>query len=142
MNIYLFIIVSSLYIVSLALIDGLFNRLIFRDIKKLPYESKEKAVIYQLPEWRYIGVFFLVVLPVLIPLIVSYFLGGLQYVLVYLAVLLFWQWDVIFGKLVFEDWFGDSPSIALPFVGWLKFNIFVVIGVRLVLFGIVVLMVL
>lgn len=53
--------------------------------------------------------------------------------LVYWIVLLLVQWDVIFGKLVFDDWLGDSPSICLPKVGWLSFSLQLVIAGRIIL---------
>jgi len=134
MPLLIFITLSSLYIGSLAIVDGLFNRLVFREDAKFPYESKEKKSIYKLPEWKYIGVIFLIILPVVLPCLVSYFIGGLYYVLVYLSALMVIQWDMIFGKLVFDNWFGDKPSIALPFIGWINTNLSDVVWVRIIIF--------
>lgn len=130
MQIAWFIILSAIYVTSLAIVDGLFNRLIFRQDSAKPYESKAKHSIYQLPEWHYVGLIFLVVLPIILPLSASYLLGGLKYTLIYTIILLIVQWDVIFGKLVFHDWWGDTPSISLPYVGWLSFPLRLIILIR------------
>ncbi len=115
-----FSIISIAYIASLAIVDGLFNRLIFRDNRKLSYQSNEKQQIYKSWEWGYIGIIFLIVLPVIIPFFVAYFFGGQKYVLIYLFWLFLIQWDMIFGKLVFDNWFGDTPSLAIPIIGWIR----------------------
>lgn len=133
MNNLLFITSSALYVTSLAAIDGIFNRLIFRNNRALPYEHIIKRKIYSLPEWQYIGIILLIILPLLLPLFVSYSHGGLSHALTYLIVLLLIQWDMIFGKIVFNDWFGDKPSIALPYLGWVSFSLKLVIITRLML---------
>lgn len=69
-------------------------------------------------EWKAIGVILLVILPIVLPVVVSYLVGGIHLTLVYLIILCFVPWDIIFGKLVFDNWLGDTPSIALPFIGW------------------------
>jgi hypothetical protein len=114
-----FIIISVLYVSSIAIIDGCFNRLVFREYRKFAYSSKEKQNILRAKEWRVIGVFMLLVLPFFIPFIVSYAIGGIPYVLLYLIVFNIVEWDLIFGYLVFDNWFGDTPSIALPGIGWI-----------------------
>ncbi len=129
-----FVLISTIYVLSLAVVDGLFNRLVFRADRKLPYGSSGKRKIYHLPEWKYIGVIFLVVLPLIIPLAVSWMIGGLKYVLVYLAIFSLVQWDMIFGKLVFDSWFGDTPSIDLPKIGWISISIYKSILTRLAIF--------
>lgn len=131
--------IAALYILCLALVDGLFNRLVFREKRKLAYAAPAKQRIYQHWEWQYIGLLLLVILPVGIPVIVAFSLGGLQYVWIYLALLMVLQWDVLFGKLVFDDWWGDTPSIALPGIGWMHHDLKSVILARLslaALFGV------
>ncbi len=130
----IFITISALYVTCLALVDGLFNRLVFRNNRALPYHSRVKQEIFSRSEWQYIGLILLIVLPVIIPIIISYVIGGIQYVCVYLAVLMFIQWDVIFGKLVFDNWWGDTPSIALPWVGWISNDLRRVIVIRFIFF--------
>jgi hypothetical protein len=127
-----FSLLSIIYIVSLAVTDGLFNRLVFRQARKLPYKSTKKREIYNYVEWRWVGVIFLVILPVILPMTVSFLFGGWKYLMIYLFWLLVIQWDVIFGKLVFDDWLGDSPSISLPHVGWITLPLKLVIVVRLI----------
>lgn len=127
----IFITISALYVTCLALVDGLFNRLVFRNNRVLPYHSRVKQEIFSRSEWQYIGLVLLIVLPVIIPTIISYVIGGIQYVYVYLAVLMFIQWDVIFGKLVFDNWWGDTPSIALPWIGWISNDLRRVIVIRM-----------
>lgn len=136
-----FILLSAIYTALLAITDGLFNRLVFREIKDEPYESAKKQAIYKSWEWRYIGLIFLIVLPIIIPGIAAYFLGGVKFVLIYLAVFSLIQWDVIFGKLVFNNWLGDSPSIALPYFGWFKFDIKGIIVFRTLLFLVLILII-
>lgn len=67
----------------------------------------------------------------IIPITTSFIFGGLIYSLIYIICLLVVPWDVIFGKLVFDDWFGDTPSISIPFVGWLSFPLWLVVITRL-----------
>ena len=129
----LFVLISAIYVFCLALIDALFNRLIFREIKKLPYAAKEKQIIYKNWEWQGIGLILLVILPMVLPSLVSYLVGGWKYLGIYWVIFLTIQWDVIFGKLVFDDWWGDTPSIALPFIGWRQFNLKRVVWSRLIL---------
>ena len=129
----LFVAASAAYVAALAVVDGFFNRLVFRGARKLPYESPAKKPIYALPEWRVIGAVHLVLLPVVFPCLAAWAIGGRKYVLAYLAVLCLVQWDMIFGRIVFEDWFGDTPSIALPGLGWRRFPLGPVVAVRLAL---------
>ena len=129
----LFVAASAAYVAALAVVDGFFNRLVFREVRKLPYESPAKEPIYALPEWGVIGAVHLVFLPVVFPCLTAWAIGGLKYVLAYLAVLCLVQWDMIFGRIVFDDWFGDTPSIALPGLGWRRFPLGPVVAVRLAL---------
>ena len=134
-----FCVIAALYILCLALVDGLFNRLVFREKRKLAYVAPAKQKIYQHWEWQYIGLLLLIILPVVFPVIVAFSLGGMQYVWIYLALLMLLQWDVLFGKLVFDDWWGDTPSIALPGIGWMHHELKSVILARLslaALFGV------
>lgn len=124
-----FWVISAVYVSLLAIVDGVFNRLIFRAHRTLPYDSLHKSKIYTLPEWRYIGVILLFILPAVLPLPISYALGGWPKVIEYLIILMLVQWDIIFGKIVFDDWWGDSPSIALPYFGWFSFPLkYIVLG--------------
>lgn len=59
-------------------------------------------------------------------------IGGIEYVLVYILILAIIDWDIIFGKLVFNKWFGDLPSICLPFAGWIHFKLLPTIIIRLI----------
>lgn len=133
MNEVYFIILSVLYITALAAVDGLFNRLVFGNKRKLSYFSKEKQRIYKQWEWRVIGIIFLIILPIVLPSLAAYLFGGLKYVTLYWIIVLLVPWDVVFGALVFDDWFGDSPSIALPILGWMNFPLLNVMIVRLLL---------
>lgn len=126
-----FVVCSIMYITSLAAIDGLFNRLIFRENRKLPYSSEHKQKIYNAYwEWKAIGLILLFFLPVVLPSIVSYYFGGISYLITYWIVLLLVAWDVIFGALLFDDLFGDSPSFALPFIGWRNFDLKPILATR------------
>lgn len=120
-NEMIFILISIFYVISLAILDGVFNRLVFRENRKLSYFSETKQRIYKLNEWKYIGLILLVILPIILPTILILFCLNLRYFLLYLVVLVSVPWDNIFGKVVFDDWFGDTPSIALPIVGWQHF---------------------
>ena len=120
-NEMIFILISIFYVISLAILDGVFNRLVFRENRKLSYFSETKQRIYKLNEWKYIGLILLVILPIILPTILILFCLNLRYFLLYLVVLVSVPWDNIFGKIVFDDWFGDTPSIALPIVGWQHF---------------------
>ncbi len=113
-----FILCSVIYVCSLAVIDGVFNRLVFRENRKLSYFSPKKRQVYQMSGWKVIGIVLLIVLPLIIPIAVSFALGGIKFVLIYLIVFTLIDWDIIFGKLVFDNWLGDTPSIALPKIGW------------------------
>lgn len=119
----IFILVSIFYITSLAILDGIFNRLVFRENRKLSYFSETKQRIYKLNEWKYIGLILLIILPIILPTTLILFYLNLKYLLLYLIVLVSVPWDNIFGKIVFDDWFGDTPSIALPVVGWQHFKL-------------------
>ncbi|KKP47624.1 MAG: hypothetical protein UR39_C0003G0027 [Candidatus Woesebacteria bacterium GW2011_GWA1_33_30] len=127
----LFVFASSVYVTSLAIIDGLVNRLIFRENSKLSYFSAEKQEIYKRKEWFWYCFLFLIILPFVIPTIFSFLIGGIQYVLVYILILAVIDWDIIFGKIVFDKWFGDLPSICLPFIGWVHFKLLPTIIIRL-----------
>lgn len=129
----IFIILSTLYVTSLAIIDGLYNRLVFREKRKLSYFSPQKKIIYKYWEWRVIGVIFLIFLPIILPSVIAYLIGGIFFVTLYWVVLLLIPWDIIFGALVFNNWFGDTPSIALPFYGWINLSLSKVMIVRLIL---------
>lgn len=122
MTIFL-IVLSFIYLVSMAVVDGMFNRLIFREDRKLPYNSSQKQKIYKKWEWKVIGVLYLLVLPLIIPTTVAYIIGGWWYVLGYGIVFLVVQWDMIFGKIVFGSWTSDTPSIAIPIVGWIQVSL-------------------
>jgi hypothetical protein len=130
MNETIFSVISVLYLVSLALIDGLFNRLIFRDSRTCSYSSEDKKEIYKQWEWKAIGVIFLVFLPIILPSLISYLIGGVSLMVLYWAILLLVPWDMFFGALVFDDWFGDTPSIALPIVGWVSVPLLTTMIVR------------
>ena len=127
-----FIVLSAMHVIFCALTDAYFNRLIFREIAKLPVLSKEKKEIYDRKEWSYVSLFFLIGIAVVIPCGFAYLIGGFSYVLIYLAILAFVQWDIIFGKVLMGDWFGDIPSMKLPKFGWLRVNLKAVVLVRLV----------
>lgn len=129
----IFIIASMIYVTSLAVVDALVNRLIFRENHKFSYFSPEKEKIYKMKEWQWYCFLFLIVLPIVIPVTLSYLIGGPQYILIYVLVFVLIDWDIIFGKVVFDKWFGDLPSICLPFVGWIHFKIVPTIIIRLVL---------
>jgi hypothetical protein len=129
----LFIIISVVYIISIAIVDGAFNRLIFREHRTKPYHSPEKQQILGMWEWKVVGLLYLLVIPVIIPTIVSYALGGLYYAMIYLTVFCVIQWDVIFGKIVFGHWLGDTPHMALPLIGWFTMPLLKAVQLRLVL---------
>jgi len=112
----IFILLSVIYVTSLAIIDSLVNRLIFREHHKLSYFSSEKKDIYKLSEWVLYCALFVIVLPVF-PIFICIAFLGIKYVLIYIIVLAIFDWDLIFGKIVFNNWFGDLPSICLPRVG-------------------------
>ncbi len=131
MGYIVFIVLSALYVATLAVVDGLFNRLIFRELRDASYFSEEKSAIYKRPEWRAIGVLFLIVLPVIIPAAAAYALGGWRYVGTYAAILLLVQWDIIFGKIVFGRWLGDTPSIAVPKIGWVHLPLIPTVAARI-----------
>lgn len=124
---------SLIYLTSLAVVDGIFNRLVFREKRKLPYSSLEKKEIYQLWEWRAVGLILLLLLPIVLPSLTAYLLGGVSYLLIYLILLLLLPWDLIFGALVFDDILGDRPSIALPYLGWISLPLWLVMAIRLIL---------
>ena len=56
--------------------------------------------------------------------------GSLARLLHWLIFLLV-NWDVIFGRIVFDDWLGDTPSMKLFRLGWIHTSIWVSIGARL-----------
>lgn len=126
-----FLILSGMHATFCALTDGYFNRLIFRELSPLPVLSAEKKPIYDRKEWIYISIFFLVGIGVVIPSCFSYLIGGFSYMLLYLAVLMLVQWDVIFGKVLMGDWFGDLPAMKVPKLGWIRLNLKVAISIRI-----------
>lgn len=128
-----FLLFAFLYNLSLAAIDGLFNRLIFRDIRKLSHFSSSKQKIYHLPEWGYIGLIFLILIGIVFPTLASYFFAGWKFVFLYQAVYWLSPWDYIFGKLVFSDWLGDTPSLKIPWIGWIHLSLLQYTIIRLVL---------
>lgn len=127
-----FLVTSGLHVTLCALTDGYFNRLIFRELSPLPVRSNEKRPIYDRKEWVYISVFFLIGIAVVIPSCFAYLIGGLGYVLLYIVVLLLIQWDVIFGRILMGDWFGDLPAMKVPKLGWVRLNLKMAILVRVV----------
>lgn len=127
-----FLIVSGAHVTFCALTDGYFNRLIFRELSPLPVLSSEKKPIYDRKEWIYISIFFLIGIGVVIPCCFAYLIGGLSYVLLYLAVLMLIQWDVIFGKVLMGDWFGDLPAMKVPKLGWIRLNLKLAIAIRVI----------
>lgn len=146
-----FIIISVLYLTSLALVDGLFNRLVFRQERTLSYFSEQKEIIYKLWEWKAIGVIFLIFLTIILPSLVGYVIGrlspvdnnqklpinannrGISFVTLYWTILLLVPWDMIFGALVFDNLFSDTPSIALPFYGWVHLSLTLSVIIRIIL---------
>ena len=114
-----FVVLSFLYVVACAVTDGMFNRLIFREIRTFSYFSEEKKPIYERTEWIFVSFFFLIFIGFIAPVLASYAIGGMKYVFIFLAVFCFTSWDLIFGRIVFDDWFGDIPSMKLPIKGWL-----------------------
>lgn len=146
-----FIIISVLYLTSLALVDSLFNRLVFRQERTLPYLSQQKEIIYKYWEWKAIGVIFLFFLAIILPSVISYVIGrlsppennqqppksttnrGISFVTLYWIILLLVPWDLIFGALVFDNIFGDTPSIALPFYRWIHLSLALSLIIRIIL---------
>ncbi|MBI5358494.1 hypothetical protein HZB69_02590 [Candidatus Amesbacteria bacterium] len=128
---FFFILIGVVYVFSLSIIDSLVNRLIFRENHKLSYFSIIKQRIYKRSEWVVYCTLFLIVLPVLLPIAIAYQTGGLNYILGYIFILSVVEWDMIFGKLVFNDWFGDLPSICLPKIGWIRFKLWPTVLARL-----------
>jgi hypothetical protein len=123
MNDLIFVFVSVLYVTILPVVDGMFNRLIFLDKRTLPYESEHKKNHYKHWEWKIIGLLLIGILPFGIPPVVAFAIGGVRDILIYFIVLCAIPWDIIFGKIVFNRWLGDTPSFALPFFGWFKFKL-------------------
>lgn len=127
----LFIFLSILYVTSLAIIDALVNRLIFRENHKLSYFAEEKKIIYKRKEWVLYCLLFLIFLPVIFPVGLAYLIGGTKYILIYIIILSVIDWDVIFGKIVFDNWLGDLPSICLLKFGWINLKLLPTIVVRI-----------
>lgn len=119
MSMLWFLVLSFLYVVACAVTDGMFNRLIFREIRTCSYFSEEKKPIYARNEWVAVTFCFLIFIGFIAPVLASYAIGGMEYVFAFLAVFCFTSWDLIFGRIVFDDWFGDIPSMKLPIYGWL-----------------------
>jgi len=92
------IICSVFYHVCLSVTDSAFNRIIRRNINGWS----------TFPEWEWISFFFLggcTFTPAFMIGIFSVKCGA-----IYLTVSCFFQWDLIFGKLVYGGWFDDTPS--------------------------------
>jgi hypothetical protein len=133
MQIILFILFSILYIISLITVDSMFNRLVFREHRVFSYDSLEKKAILARYEWKVIGVVLLLILPFVIPFCVSFYIGGINYLLIYIIIFSLIQWDVIFGRVVFGTWIGDTPHIALPIFGWVSMKLKNAIKLRLII---------
>lgn len=129
----LFILFSICYVVACAVTDGAVNKLIFREHAKDSYDSNWKKEIFKKKEWAFIGMSFLIFIGVIAPVVASYVIGGFKYVFIFLAIECFISWDMIFGKIVFDDWFGDTPSIKLPWIGWIHMSLKLNLFLRLVL---------
>lgn len=132
MKLFFFLLISMLHVTLCALTDAWFNRLIFRELSLLPVRSREKKAIYDLPEWKFITLFFLIGISVVVPVLFALLLGGWRYVLLYGVIFLLIQWDVIFGHVLMGDWLGDIPAMKLPGIGWLRIPLPLVIALRLV----------
>ncbi len=138
-------ILAFVYLFCLSIVDSLFNRLIFGSDRALPYSHPKKATIYAKWEWGFIGIFFILMTGLLLPMALSFVLGGIRMVGWYLIIFGIFQWDIVFGKLVFDNWWGDQPSIFLPKIGrlwfplstWIliKFVVFVGMGLLLIYLG-------
>jgi len=128
----IYISVAVFYVLALAIIDALVNRLIFRENYSLSYFSTQKKNIYKRPEWLPYCMLMLIFLPIILPVIIAYYIGGVKYLLGYLLILTLVEWDMIFGKLIFNDWFEDLPSIRLPIIGWVHFKLWPTIFARLI----------
>ena len=128
-----------MHVIFCALTDAYFNRLIFRELAPLPVRSDEKRPIYERGEWVFISAFFLIGIAVLIPCGFAFLIGGLSYVLLYLAVLAFVQWDIIFGRVLMGDWFGDLPAMKVPKLGWIRLKLGWCVSVRIVIAALLVL---
>lgn len=133
MSVLSFILFSIVYVVACAITDGEGNRLIFRRHTREPYSSKWKRRLFKKKEWAIEGLFFLIFIGVVAPVVASYAIGGLKYVFIFLAIESFISWDVIFGKIVFNNWFADTPSIKLPVIGWIHISLKSSLVMRLVL---------
>ena len=120
MKISVFVLFSILYVITCAATDGVINRLTFREHVDEPYTSSWKKKIYKRSEWTFIGILLLILIGFLYPSIASFAIGGIKYVFIFLAIFSFVSWDIIFGKIVFNNWLGDSPSIKLPGIGWIQ----------------------
>ncbi|MFN7950828.1 MAG: hypothetical protein U0610_03805 [bacterium] len=137
MKLVLFVLFATLYVIACAATDGLFNRLVFREHRRLSYFSTEKRLIYLRGEWSWISVLFLLYLGLVAPSLASFAIGGVRYLLVFWLIFALVNWDVIFGRIVFDDWLGDLPSMKLFRLGWIHTSIWVSIGVRLALAGVI-----
>ena len=78
-----------------------------------------KKEIYTRAEWTGFCFILLIFLGIVAPSLVGLAIGGVNYLFLFLALFCLVHWDMIFGKLVFDNWLGDLPSIRLPIVGWL-----------------------
>ncbi len=117
MLIILFIIIAVLYHISLACIDAFFNKMIRRNIKD--WEN--------LPEFEWITVFLLIggsFIPLAMLWIISPF-----HAIVYGICFCFVQWDLIFGKIVYGEWFKDQPMLKVR-GKWRKISLVRVILLR------------
>ena len=128
-----FLVLSAAHVTFCALTDAYFNRLIFRELSHYPVRSEQKRPIYERGEWVYVSIFFLIGIAVVIPCGFAYLIGGLSYVLLYLAVLAIVQWDIIFGKVLMGDWFADLPAMKVPKLGWIRLNLAAWVAARMVI---------
>jgi hypothetical protein len=133
MKLTLFIVLAALYVAACAATDGLFNRLIFREHRRLPHDSTEKRLVYLRGEWSWISLVFLLYLGLVAPSLASWAIGGTRYVLVFWVVFLLVHWNVIVGRLVFDRWFGDTPGMKLGALGWIRTSAWVSVIGRLIL---------
>ncbi len=139
MALWFFIICCILWSVSVALVDGMFNRLIFREHRRLSYFSEQKQAIYKRNEWVFITIFYLILISYIFPSIASLAIGGVKYWLIFSIIFALVDWDIIFGRVVFDDWLGDLPSMKLPKLGWLHTPLWLSIVIRLVIAAVLVL---
>lgn len=127
----IFVLCSAVYVICLALIDGFFNRLIFREHRKLSHYSEDKQKLYVMWEWQVIAILLLFFLPIALPILLTLTLGGVRYMTAYIIVLLLIPWDMIFGAVVYDNWQADVPSFMLPIIGWVRIPLWKITNARL-----------